>query len=240
MLLVVGFVAEAYGTLFGGGSILTIPMLTALGMPLQTAVAMDNAAALGTEAGILSETHEQVKQNRQLIAWMFIPLALGGVIGTSLLLSASVDLIKYIMILAVAYLLIHTYFIKPRLQPHAFDKWKYPLLFIVMFVIGLYNNFIGVGEGTFSKIALMSILGLTFVASHGVKTIAMVPIRVYSLVITAFAGLIIWPYLLTLWLATFMAGKYATKSIKNIPERYLKTALTATCIGFIGYLVVVY
>jgi uncharacterized membrane protein YfcA len=240
VLLLVGFIAEAYGTLFGGGSILMIPMLTALGIPLQTAVAMDNAAAIGTEAGIVSETQEKIKQHKRLIAWMFVPLALGGVIGTYLLLSAPVEFIKYLMIAAALYLLVHTYFVKPRLRPHAFDRWKYPLLFVVMLIIGLYNNYIGVAEGTFSKIAIMTILGLSFMESHGLKTIAMVPIRLYSLVVTAIAGLIIWPYLFTLWIATFAAGKYATKSIKRVPEGYLKTALTVTSLGFIGYLIFIY
>jgi uncharacterized membrane protein YfcA len=235
-----GLIGESYGSVVGGGSIVMISTQTFLGVPLQSAIATDNAAALGTEAGILSETHRKVRKNKRLILWMFIPIALGGVLGTAFLLTAPTDIIKYLMITAVMYLLFHSYVLKSRVQPHHLEKLKWPLLFVFLFLIGLYNNFIGVGEGTFSKIALMMILGLTFIESHGLKTVAMVPIRIYSLVITGLAGLIIWPYLLTLWVGTFFAGKYSTKLMKKVPEQYFKPALTAVSLLFVGYLVFSY
>lgn len=240
IIFLAGLIGETIGSIIGGGSIVMISTQTFLGVPLQSAIATDNAAALGTEAGILSETHRKIRRRKRLILWMFIPIMLGGIIGTTFLLAAPVDLIKYLMIGAVIYLLFHSYFLKSRISPHMLNKWKYPLLFIVLFIIGLYNNFIGVGEGTFSKVALMTILGLTFIESHGFKTIAMVPIRLYSLVVTAFASLIVWPYLLVFWIATFLAGKYSTKFIKEIPEQYFKPALTMVSIVFIGYLIAVY
>ncbi len=80
---------------------------------------------------------------------------------------------------------------------------------------------------------------MTFLQSHGFKTIATVPIRMYSLVLTAVAGLIVWPYLVTMWIAAFIAGKFATKFVKNIPERVLRSALGIIAIGFLAYLIFV-
>lgn len=240
LIFLAGLIGEGYGSLIGGGSIVMQATQVFLGVPVQSAIATDNAAALGTEAGILSETHKKVAKNKKLILWMFLPIALGGIIGTWFLLSISQNVIKLVMIAAILYLLLHSYYLKDKVQSKQASKWKYALLFVFLFIIGLYNNFIGIGEGTFSKIALMLILGLTFVESHGLKTVAMVPIRVYSLIVTGFVGLIVWPYLITFWVSNFLAGKYATKFVKKIPDTYMKTSLTIISVIFILYLIAFY
>lgn len=240
LIFLAGLIGEGYGSLIGGGSIMMQSVQIFLGAPVHSAIATDNAAALGTEAGILSETRDKVAQNKKLIIWMFVPIALGGVIGTVFLLTVPVTVIKYLMIGAVAYILFHSYYLKNKVKPNTLNRWKYPVLFVFLFLIGLYNNFIGIGEGTFSKIALMSVLGLTFVESHGLKTVAMVPIRLYSLVVTGIAGLIVWPYLVTFWCSNFIAGKYSTKLVKRVPEAYLKPALTFIGVVFVVYLAAFY
>jgi uncharacterized membrane protein YfcA len=240
VIFVAGLIGESYGSIVGGGSVVTIAAQTFLGVPLQSAIATDDAAALGIEAGVLTETHQKVADTKHLILRMVIPISLGGVIGTLFLLTVPVIVIKGVMTAAVAYLLFHSFYLRPRIKRHHLDKWRWPVLFGCLFLIGLYNNFIGVGEGAFSKMALMTILGLTFMESHGLKAIAMVPTRFFSLVVTAVAHLIVWPYLLTLWCATFLAGKYSTKAVKRVPERYLGPALTAVSLVFIAYLLLAY
>jgi hypothetical protein len=238
IIFLAGLIGEAYGSLIGGGSIVMQSIQMFLGVPIQSAIATDNAAALGTEAGILSETHKKVKENKRLIFWMFLPIALGGIIGTYFLLTISTVVIKYLMITAVLYLLFHSYFLKNKIKSKSLNKWKYVLLFAFLFLIGLYNNFIGIGEGTFSKIALMLVLGLTFVESHGLKTVAMVPIRIYSLIVTGIVGIIVWPYLITFWISNFIAGKYSTRFVKKVPDKYLKTSLTVISLVFVLYLLI--
>ena len=74
-------IGESFGALVGGGSILTMPALLATGIPLQAAIATDNAGALGTEAGIFSETRKKVLANKKLTLIMAVPLTLGGAIA---------------------------------------------------------------------------------------------------------------------------------------------------------------
>lgn len=240
LIFLAGLVGEGYGSLIGGGSIVVQAVQVFLGVPITSAIATDNAAALGTEAGILSETRRKVVENKSLILWMFLPIALGGVIGTWFLLTIPQDVIKFVMIAAVLYLLFHSYFLKGRIRSNYGTAWKYSLLFLFLFLIGIYNNFIGIGEGTFSKMALMLVLGLGFVESHGLKTVAMVPIRVYSLLVTGIAGLIVWPYLLTFWVSNFLAGKYATRLVTGVPDKYLRASLTLVSVAFVLYLLVFY
>lgn len=144
------------------------------------------------------------------------------------------------MVAAVVFILGHTYFSKKRPDPASTSKSSYILLVFFLFLAGLYTNFIGIGEGTFGRIALMSVLGMSFIQSQGLKSTSTMPTRTYSLIVTTLAGLVVWPYLLTKWCANFLAGKYATKAVKRIPDEYLRRFLVILSVLFIAYLIFFY
>lgn len=235
-----GLIGESFGALVGGGSVLTMPALLLTGMPLQSAIATDNAGSLGTEAGILSETKKKVMASKKMVLIMAVPLTLGGIVGTYLLLTISADIIKYLMAVTVIFVVGHAYLSRKSPPPQTVSTLNYILLMGFLFLIGLYSNFMAAGEGTFSRIGLMSILGMTFIQSTAIKATATMPARIYSLIVTGFAGLIVWPYLLTFWVSNFLAGKYATKFAKKIPDLYMRVALTVISIGFVIYLLFIY
>lgn len=240
VLFVAVLIGESFGALVGGGSILTMPALLITGMPLQAAIATDNAGALGTEAGIFSETRKKVMANKKLTLIMAIPLTLGGIIGTWLLLTVPGEVIKYLMAATILFIVIHAYFSKKKPDPKTVSKASYSLLIVFLLIIGIYSNFMAAGEGAFSRMGMMVILGLTFLQSQGIKAVATMPSRAYSLVVTAFAGLIVWPYLVTFWVSGFLAGKYATKYVKYVPDDFMKALLTVFSLGFVVYLLVFY
>lgn len=234
-----GLIGESMGALVGGGSIVTMPALLLTGAPLHSAIAIDNAASLATEAGIVSETWHKVLARKRFVLLMAIPMTLGGIIGTWLLLNVSADVIRYLMAATVLFLLIHSYASKPP-HPDTVSRRNYLILVAFLFIIGIYSNFMAAGEGAFSRMGIMAILGLPFVESTGLKAAATTPSRIYLLVVTAFAGLIIWPYLLIMWVANFIAGKYSTKFVKKVPDHFIKPILTLVSIGFVVYLIFFY
>lgn len=239
-LFLAGLAGESFGSLIGGGSFITLPALLFVGTPLQSAVAINTAAALGTEAGILSETHKKVFEHRKLVVLMAVPIFAGGVVGTHLLLHVSKSAIKYSVITAMIAILLYNYLSKKKPTPDTASRKSYAALIVFCFFIGVYTNFVSIGEGTFSKVGLMSILGLTFIQSQGLKSTATMPTRFYSLVVTAINGLIIWPYLVTKWCSNFIAGKYATKFAKKLPDHYIQIVLNCFTVIFILYLIFFY
>ncbi len=82
LLFIAGIVGESFGALVGGGSLITLPALLFVGVPIQSAIAINTAAALGTELGILSETYRKVFQNKKLVLLMAIPVTMGGIRDT--------------------------------------------------------------------------------------------------------------------------------------------------------------
>lgn len=239
LLFFAGLIGESFGALVGGGSILTMPALLLTGIPLQSAIAVDNAASLGTEVGIVSETWAKVVANKKMVGLMAIPLTLGGAIGAWLLLTVPGTIIKYLMAATIIFIVIHAHFAKkPRLRSISTSRYEVVILFL--FLIGIYSNFMAAGEGAFSRIGLMLILGWSFIQSQGVKAAATMPSRIYLLIVTGAAGLIVWPYLLTMWCSTFFAGRYATAFAKKIPDKYMRYALTVISILFVIYLLFFY
>lgn len=239
VLFLAGLVGESFGALVGGGSILTMPALLLTGIPIQSAIAVDNAASLGTEAGILSETRKKVMANKKWVVLLAIPITIGGVFGTWLLLNVPGTIIKYLMAATITFIVVHAY-VARKPDPKYISKKSYVFVFAFLFLIGIYSNFMAAGEGAFSRIGLMAILGWTFLQTQGIKATATMPSRIYSLVVTGFAGLIVWPYLLTMWFSNFLAGKYATKFVKHVPDERMKIALTVVSTAFVIYLLFFY
>jgi uncharacterized protein len=239
LLFFAGLIGESYGSLVGGGSLITQPALLLVGLPLQAVLAIDTAAPIGTEAGIISGTYEKIVKNKKLVLLMTIPKILGGIIGTYLLLTVSPGIIKYAMAASVFLILLNSFLSRKNSAVHI-GKAHYALMYISLFVIAIYTNFIGLGEGTFGKLALMFTLGLTFTESQGLGSASKWPARFYSLVVTSLAGLIVWPYLLTMWCSNFIAGKYATKFSKKVPEKFMRPLMVVVSVAFVVYLLAFY
>lgn len=240
LIIIVGLFAESFGAIVGGGGLLTLPLMLFLGVPVQSAIAINTAAALGTEVGILSETRERVLRHKKTVILMAIPIFLGGIIGTHLLLEVPKTAIKYIIIFAISALLLNKFFNRNKPKKITVGYKNYAVLAGFCILIGIYTNFIGAGEGTLAKMGIMSIMGYTFLQSHGIKSTASMPTRFYSLVVTAMAGLIVWPYLITKWCSGFIAGKYSTKFIKRVPDKYMDRIITTITVLFVIYLALFY
>lgn len=238
-MFLAGLVGESFGAIVGGGSIVTMPALLLTGIPLQSAIAVDNAASLGTEVGILHETRQKVMANKRWVLILAIPLTLGGVIGTWLLLTVPGTVIKYLMAATVIFIVAHSYIAK-KPDPKSVSKTSYALVMVFLLIIGIYSNFMAAGEGAFSRFGLMSILGWSYIQIQGIKATATMPSRIYSLVVTGIAGLIVWPYLLTMWCSNFLAGKYATKFVKHVPDQHMRIVLTIVSLLFVIYLLFFY
>jgi uncharacterized membrane protein YfcA len=250
ILFVFSFPAEVVGSTFGGGSFLTLLGLTAIvGLPLRQALFLDDASTIGMEAGVLTHSWPEFRADWRLVLFQLCPpITLGGVLGTYLLLTVPIEVIKGLMILALAVLLFYSFYVKPRQtkeqecqEQQQTTKYEKVLLFGVFFVIGIYNNLIGPGEGTYSKIALMAVKGTTFRQAHRLKSVAMTPIRIFALVVAIWKGYIVWPYLFVMLIATFLAGWVVTKYIVDrVPERIMIGCLAVVGVFFAAVMLFAY
>lgn len=238
------FFWELYGSVVWWWSILMQWVMIQLWLPIQNAIAVDNAAAIWTELWVIKESRENIKKHKKLIIFMFFPLFLWWIIWTYLLLEVNAIVIKNLIVIFISLLLIYQFIPKQKINKKISEKSikiiKYFFLWWFLVLLWLYNNFIWIWEWAFSRIALISILWMSFIWTMWIKTTALLPIRIYSLIITLSSWLIFLPYLLTLWIATFLWWMYWVRFAKKIPEKYLKKLLISIIIFYLIYLLFFY
>jgi uncharacterized membrane protein YfcA len=243
IIFLAGFFWELYGSVVWWWSIVMQWVMLQLWLPLQNVIAIDNAAAIWTEVWVIKESKENILEYKKLIIFMFFPLFLGWIIGTYLLLVINPHVIKNLIVISISLLLIYQFLPKPKIKKISernIKIIKYFFLWIFLIILWLYNNLIWIWEGAFSRIALISILWMSFVWTMWIKTTAILPIRIYSLIVTLSSWLIFLPYLLTLWVATFFGWMYWVRFAKKIPEKYLKIFLISIIIFYMIYLLFFY
>ena len=152
VIFVVGIIGSSFGTLVGGTSLITIPVLIFLGLPPHTAIGTDRLGITGLASVGWYKFHGKGLV-RYPIAWiMGIVVAVGSFLGATLVLQISMALLKKIIAVATILLLI-LLIRQPRLgmerKGHVIKRQEYGVGLFMSFVVGIYGGFYGAMGGTF-------------------------------------------------------------------------------------------
>lgn len=241
IVLLAGIIGEGYAVVVGGGGVLIQFVLLSLGMPLPMVIATDIGGCLGSSFGVISAYNKNIWSNKRLLWYLAAPFFIGGIVGTLFLTRISPIFLSYLLVIALGSLLLLMIFQKNQktqeLAELNVNKKQYPLLATILLGLGTYSNVSGVGSGTFIKIAYTSLLKMKVSDSIGVSNIVYLPATIFSLIVTAIAGLLVWPYLITLWVSTFIGSHYVAKYSQKIPEEYLRKLLMVLCLLYLLFLI---
>jgi len=241
IVFLAGMIGEGYAVLIGSGGILIQFALLSLGLPLPVVIATDLSGCLGTSVGVISASPKYIWTNKKLLIAVTLPFFIGGIIGTIFLTKISPLLLTYILIAGLFLLLLNMAFGKKIVTKpiHEVDvKLKHlPLISGALATLGIYTNVSGVGSGTFVKVIFSNLLNLSVADGIGISEIMYVPATIFSFVVTAIVGLIAWPYLITLWVGTFIGSHLVAKQIRKIPDIYLQVSLAILALVYLCYLI---
>jgi uncharacterized membrane protein YfcA len=237
-----GLIGEGYGAVIGSGSVVTQFALISLGVPLRQTIAIDIAGSMGTSAGILAAESKVAWRNRKLVAIQGLPMLVGAGFGLAFLTDVPADAFRWFVIAALGI----TFVLAVRIRntvPTGLDELgmsrrHHIAFFAAMVFLGAYSTGISVGVGTISRVIVLGILGIGFADSMAVGSAAILPVRLLALVVTALSGLIVWPYVLTLWVSSFIAGSTVMRLSRKVPERWLRLTLLAVTLVYLVYLIV--
>lgn len=160
LIAVAGLWAGTINTVVGSGTLVTFPVLVALGFPPVTATT-SNAIGLitGSITGAVGYRHELVGQRKRLIRYG-IASFVGAIGGTILLLSLPADAFETIVpvLVAVSVLLVAvqpllTRRLKKRQTASSGRPW---LLYPLIFLVGIYGGYFTAAQG----IMLVGVMGL--------------------------------------------------------------------------------
>ena len=173
--------ASAIGTLIGGASIITIPVLILLGLPPHTAIGTDRFGIIGVGVAGWYEFHKKGLINYR-IGWIVaIPVLFGSALGANIVLQISESVLKVVIvvttIILTVFLLLNSGMGVEK-RKTAINKKEYIIGAVLSFIVGIYGGFYGAMAGTFSMYILIAWFRQTFIQSAATQKLASISMTV--------------------------------------------------------------
>ena len=169
IIILLGFLAAFIDAVVGGGGLISIPALLAVGMPPSTALGTNKlASAFGSLTSafrFLRSGNVDLKIVGKLFPFVFL-FAIGGASIATFLPS---ELLKPVVIVILTIVMIYTIMKKDWGNVRTFTKLTFgkAILFaLLMCLIGFYDGFLGGGTGSFMLFILL-MFGFDFLGAAG-------------------------------------------------------------------------
>lgn len=169
IIILLGFLAAFIDAVVGGGGLISIPALLAVGMPPSTALGTNKlASAFGSLTSafrFLRSGNVDLKIVGKLFPFVFV-FAIGGASIATFLPS---ELLKPVVIVILTIVMIYTIMKKDWGNVRTFTKLTFgkAILFaLLMCLIGFYDGFLGGGTGSFMLFILL-MFGFDFLGAAG-------------------------------------------------------------------------
>lgn len=230
VIAIAGLWAGTINTVVGSGTLVTFPVLVALGYPPVTATT-SNAIGLitGTITGAYGYRHELGGQRNRLIRYG-IASFFGAICGTVLLLSLPHDAFETIVpvLVAISVVLVA---VQPMLSKWVKKKQTgtasqhSPLLYVLVFLIGIYGGYFTAAQG----IMLIGVMGMLLADPmqrlNAFKTVLVAVVNVVAGAIYAVVAPISWPVVAILAVSSALGGWIGAKVGRRLPPLALRIVI---------------
>jgi uncharacterized membrane protein YfcA len=207
LLCLAAFVGGTVDAIAGGGGIITVPALLAVGLPPHFALGTNKGQAVwGSAAAIVRYARAGLLDRRS--ALRSFPLALiGSALGAALVLQIKPGVLRP---LVLALLIVATIVValvrvpaaaeeRPRHRPAA-------VLGTIAFVIGAYDGFFGPGTGTFLIAAYVVFLGISLARATADAKVVNCASNLAALVVFMTQGVVVWSLAAPMLVAQMAGG----------------------------------
>ena len=164
VLIGVAFGAGTVDAIGGGGGLLSVPALLAVGLPPHEALGTNKGQAMfGSFAAILRYRHAGLVDGRT--ARISFPLGFAGSLaGTALALALAPSVLRPVILALLVVAGAFVVMVRPTAVPasRATGRFVLPGIAAASLLIGLYDGFFGPGTGTFLIVAFVVVAGSTF------------------------------------------------------------------------------
>lgn len=231
--LAAGFV----NAIAGGGTLISFPVLVAIGIP-PVAANITNTIALcpGYFGGVIAQRKDLLAQKQRL--WKMLPVGiLGGIAGGLLLLNTSENsfriLIPYLILLSAILLAFQPLLkkmVETRLQKSLHRNAKGALVLFVIFLAAIYGGYFGAGLG----VILLAVLGLliddSLVKLNALKQTISLSVNVSAAIYFSFSDLVSWLVVAVMIFGSVIGGNVGGRTATFISPGKLRWAVVV--IGF--------
>jgi hypothetical protein len=236
--------AGAINALAGGGTLITFPTLTFLGIPA-VAANVTNTVALcpGYFGGTMAQKNDLRGQEKRL--WLILPAAvIGGVAGGYLLLLSGEKLFKelvpYLILLASGLLAIQDpvrAWLTRRMGEHHGARLE-KLTWLPVSLAAVYGGYFGAGLSVIVLSALGLTLEDTLTRLNAIKQAIGFAVNVAAAIFFLFSGKVVWPVALVMMVGALIGGALGGRLAGKIKPSTLRwTVVTIGVIISIIYFV---
>jgi uncharacterized protein len=234
-------VGGAVNAIAGGGTLITFPMLTAVGIP---AVAANVTNTVALCPGYLGGTFAQLNDLRgnKRRVWLLVPAsALGGIAGGILLLQTGEALFRamvpYLILLAAGLLAIQDPVRKWLISrsPHADSTGLHEAWTTLPVALGaIYGGYFGAGL----SVIVLAVLGLVLADSltrlNALKQLIAFSVNISAAVFFLFSGQVVWSVMLVMALGALVGGAVGGRLAGRMKPVILRWIVVSTGIVVAG------
>jgi len=230
-LVLAGLAAGTINVLAGGGSLLSVPLLVALGLPGDVANGTNRVGILSQNVSATWRFARDGVDGLKGALPILLPIVAGSAVGAIAIAQLSADAFERIFGVIMLLLLWPTLRggIGTRTNGEPPRPWSPPLRAVVFFAIGLYGGAIQAGVGLVLVMAL-SRSGLDLVRANAIKVVVVGAFTLVAVPIFVYEGLVAWAPAGALVVGFFAGGQLGARLTVRGGERLIKPVLAVAVI----------
>ncbi len=197
ILLISGLFVGFINTLSAGGTVISVALYLALGLPANVANATNRINVLIQSFGTSYLMHRNKLLDINKAIRFSVPAIIGALIGSLFAVRISNDLFSYFMGAILLFMIVFLFYKPKSFHEDNLEKInkKTPFYhYIVFFFIGIYGGFIQVGTGFYLIMAGTGLLGLNILRTNALKIAIMGAYTVVAMLVFVLDSKIIWSY----------------------------------------------
>lgn len=193
LLCLAAFTGGAVDAIAGGGGIITVPALLAVGLPPHFALGTNKGQSVwGSAAAIVRYARAGLVDRRA--ALLSFPLALvGSALGALLVLQIKPGVLRpLVLVLLVAAAIFLAFVRMPSAEEEKPRHRSAAILGSIAFLVGGYDGFFGPGTGTFLIVLYVAFLGISLSRASADAKVVNCASNFAALVVFSIQGVVVW------------------------------------------------
>ena len=225
LLLVTGIAAGICSTVASLASVVSYPVLLALGLPPLSANVTNTVSLLFTGAGAAVGSRPELAGQGGRIRRLGLVTALGGAAGAALLLltpARAFEIAAPILIGAASVLLL----LQPvREETAPSDRERNPFLIAALFCVAVYVGYFGAAGGILLLVVLTAMVTEPLARTNALKNVVSGLANAVAAVAFALFGPVRWAAVLPLAAGFLIGGRIGPILVRYIPARVLRVVI---------------
>ncbi len=225
LLALAGFAAGFVDAIAGGGGLVTLPALLAVGLPPHLALGTNKGQAV---FGAISSAYSFFKRGEMDRARMPIAFVFGFVgscLGALALLAVRPEPLKpvvLVLLVAVAALLAARRDVTPRATPVPSPRL---VAGAIALILGAYDGFFGPGVGSMLIVAFVLFLGDRLTRASGNAKVVNLASNIAAVLLFAWRGTVLWPLALPMAVANAIGAAVGARLAVKRGDKFVRVVV---------------